>query len=64
MQTLIWIIVGVVVIGGAVALVVVGSRAAAQKEEENDPLLARLAEFTERGETVSLEKLELSRPFS
>lgn len=64
LQALPWIIVGVVVIGGAIALVVVGSRAAAQKEEENDPLLARLAEFTERGEEVSLEKLELSRPFS
>ncbi len=60
----IWIVIGVALIGGAIALVVVGGRAAAQNEEENDPLLARLAEFTERGETVSLEKLELSRPFS
>jgi len=64
MQALIWIIVGVVLVGGAIALVVVGSRAASQREDESDPLLARLAEFTERGESVSLEKLELSRPFS
>jgi tight adherence protein C len=61
-----WIIAVIVVIfvGGAAALVYVGSRAAAQREEDNDPLLARLAEFTERGEEVSLEKLELSRPFN
>jgi len=60
---LVWIILGVVLVGGAAALVVVGSRAA-QREDESDPVLSRLAEFTERGEEVSLEKLELSQPFS
>jgi tight adherence protein C len=59
-----WIFLGFLFIVGAVVLVIVGTRTAAQREEENDPLLARLAEFTERGEDVSLEKLELSRPFS
>jgi tight adherence protein C len=29
-----------------------------------DPLMARLAEFSERGEVISLEKIELSQPFS
>ncbi|MBV6395491.1 MAG: hypothetical protein HFACDABA_01067 [Anaerolineales bacterium] len=60
---LVWIILGVVLVGGAVALVLAGTRAA-QREDEGDPVLSRLAEFTERGEEVSLEKLELSQPFS
>ena len=64
MPPIVWIILGLVLVGGAVALVVVGSRAAAQREDEGDPLLSRLADFTERGEEVSLEKLELARPFS
>lgn len=64
MPPIVWIILGLVLVGGAVALVVVGSRTAAQREDEGDPLLSRLADFTERGEEVSLEKLELARPFS
>ncbi len=61
--TLVWIIVGVVMVVGAIALVVVGVRAASNRREE-DPLMARLAEFAERGEVVSLEQLELSQPFT
>lgn len=61
---LIWIIVGVVLVGGAVALFVVGSRYARIREEENDPLLARLAEATQRGEVTSLEEIELAQPFA
>jgi tight adherence protein C len=64
MGTLIWIIVGVVLIIGVIAVVVVGMRTAAASQDEEDPLLARLAEFTERGDTVTLEELELSQPFS
>lgn len=64
MPPIVWIILGLVLVGGAVALVVVGSRTAAQREDESDPLLSRLADFTERGEEVTLEKLELARPFS
>jgi tight adherence protein C len=63
-QIVIGIIIGLAVLGGAIALVVVGSRAAAEQNSENDPLMARLAEFSERGEAVSLEQLELAQPFS
>ncbi|MEW5939936.1 MAG: type II secretion system F family protein [Chloroflexota bacterium] len=61
---IIGIIVGILLIFGAVVLVVVVNRAAARQNSESDPLMARLAEFTERGEQVSLEQLELSQPFS
>lgn len=64
MSTLLWVVVGLVLVGGAIALVVVGMRTASAAEGEEDPLMARLAEFSERGETVSLEDLELSQPFS
>lgn len=61
---IIWIVVLGVLVGGAVALFIVGSRAAKAREEENDPLLARLAEATQRGEVTSLEQIELSQPFA
>lgn len=61
---IIGIIVGVVLVGGAVYLVVIGNRAMAQQDENVDPLMARLAEYSERGEQVSLEEIELSQPFS
>ena len=64
MNTLLWIIVGLVLVGGAVVLVVVGMRTASAAQNSEDPLMARLAEFTERGDMVSLEDLELSQPFS
>jgi len=64
MGTLLWVIVGVVLVGGAIVLVVVGMRTASASENDVDPLMARLAEFSERGEAVSLEELELSQPFS
>lgn len=60
-MTWIWIIIGLVVIGGIVALVVAGSREASS--EGDDLLAARLVEFSERGEVVSLEEIELSQPF-
>ncbi len=64
MELIIGILVGVVFIGGAIYLVVIGNRAAAAQDNEEDPLMSRLAEFSERGEVVSLEKIELSQPFS
>jgi tight adherence protein C len=61
---LLWVIVGIVLIAGAIVLVIVGRRTASESERDDDPLMARLAEFTERGDVVSLEDLELSQPFS
>ncbi|MGC8855900.1 MAG: type II secretion system F family protein [Anaerolineae bacterium] len=60
---LVWIIVGLVLILLAVGLAVVGMRYA-RHEEMEDPLQARLAEYTQRGDIVSLEEIELSQPFS
>ena len=64
MSTILWIIFGIVVVVGVIALVVVGVRTASASQSDEDPLMARLAEFTERGDMVSLEELELSQPFS
>jgi tight adherence protein C len=60
---LVWMIVGLVLIILAVGLAVVGMRYA-RGEEMEDPLQARLAEYTQRGDIVSLEEIELSQPFS
>jgi tight adherence protein C len=63
-STVIAIIVGVVILGGAITLVVVGSRFSKQgQQDEFDPVMSRLAEATQRGETVSLEDAELQQPF-
>jgi tight adherence protein C len=64
MTALIWILIGIVLLGGAVALVVVGMRSFRSREDETDPLLARLAEAGQRGEVLSLEELELEQPFN
>jgi len=59
------IIVVLLVVGGAVALVIVGFRYSRNKQDEEiDPVMARLAEATQRGETVSLEQIELQQPFT
>lgn len=63
-STIIAIIVGVVILVGAVAAVVVGLRFSRQGQQDDfDPILSRLAEATQRGETVSLEDVELQQPF-
>lgn len=54
------IIVLVIVVGIAGALVYVAQRI---PKGEGDPLDARLAEFSQRGEAVSLDEIELSQPF-
>jgi tight adherence protein C len=64
MTVIIWILVVAVLIGGAVALALVGMRYARQNDEEGDPLLARLADASARGEVVSLEDVELAQPFA
>jgi tight adherence protein C len=58
--TTILIILIALIIIGAVTLMVVGMRDASGE----DPLQERLAEFAARGETVNLEQIELSQPFS
>ena len=62
--TIIAIIVGVAILGGAALLVVVGMRYARQgQDDEMDVVMSRLAEATQRGESVSLEYIELQQPF-
>jgi tight adherence protein C len=59
------IITMIVVIGvltGAILLVVVGIRKS--RSQSDDPLAERLAEYSQRGETASLEEIELSQPFT
>lgn len=64
MLTVVMIIIGVVIFGGAIALVVVGSRYSRENQmDEVDPVMSRLAEATQRGETVTLEDVELQQPF-
>jgi tight adherence protein C len=64
-MNLVVIIIGVLIVGGAVAFVVFGLRYSREKQEsEVDPVMARLAEATQRGESVSLEQMELQQPFS
>ncbi len=64
MAIFIWVVVIVVIIGGVVALIVAGMRTA-QGQEEDDPLMARLAEATQRGDVVSsLEQIEMQQPFN
>jgi tight adherence protein C len=60
--TIITIILIAGVLAGAVVLVVAGIRKS--KSQEEDPLAERLAEYSQRGEVVSLEEIELSQPFS
>ncbi|MDO9300179.1 MAG: type II secretion system F family protein [Anaerolineales bacterium] len=59
------IIIGIIIVGGAVAFVVFGLRYSREKQDsEVDPVMLRLAEATQRGESVSLEQMELQQPFS
>ncbi|HUF38380.1 MAG TPA: type II secretion system F family protein [Anaerolineales bacterium] len=53
------IVIGLIVIG-AVFLIVIGLR----YSRDTDPLEDRLAEYASRGETASLEEIELSQTFS
>jgi tight adherence protein C len=60
MGTLTLIIIGSVILIGAVILIIVGIRS----PQGADPLQERLADFAARGESASLEEIELSQPFS
>ena len=61
MTILLTIIVGIIIIGGAIALVIIGLR---DSSNRIDPLEERLAEYASRGETASLEEIELSQPIT
>src|SRR4030066_1010880 len=60
MLTLPIIIIGAVILFGAIILIIVGIKS----PQGGDPLEDRLAEYAARGETISLEEIELSQPFS
>jgi tight adherence protein C len=62
MGTVIVIVVVLAVIVGAILVVVAGVKKS--KSVAEDPLAERLAEFSQRGESVSLEQIELAQPFS
>jgi tight adherence protein C len=62
MFTVIIILIVLVIIIAAILLVVAGIRKSRTVVE--DPLAARLAEYSQRGEAVSLEEIELAQPFS
>lgn len=64
MEIAIVIVIGLAIVGGIVFVVVIGARYAREAQGvESDPVLARLAEATQRGENVSLEDIELQQPF-
>ena len=50
----------VVIVAIAAALIYVGQR---MPKQDEDPLSQRLSEFSQRGEAVSLDEIELSQPF-
>lgn len=54
------IVIGGIVIIGVILLILVGGR---KPGSDEDPLAARLAEFSARGTPVTLEEIELSQPF-
>lgn len=64
MGVIIAIILGLALVGGIIFVVIIGARYAREGQgAESDPVLARLAEATQRGENVSLEDIELEQPF-
>jgi tight adherence protein C len=57
-------VVAIAILAGAVILIVAGLRATRSKDDE-DPLMARLAEASQRGDVVtSLEQIEMQQSFS
>lgn len=56
----VFLIVIIIIVGGAATLIALGFREASDR----DPLQERLAEFAARGETASLEEIELSQPLT
>jgi tight adherence protein C len=59
-MTVIVILILLVVLGGAITLIVIGMR----ETRGDDPLQERLAEYAMRGQSATLEEIELSQPLS
>lgn len=59
-MTVIVILIVLVVLGGAITLIVIGMR----ETRGDDPLQERLAEYAMRGQSATLEEIELSQPLS
>ncbi len=59
--TIIYVLLGVALIGGVI-LVIIGRRA--PQSADNQILQDRLEQFTQSGEQVTLEKIEMAQPFS
>jgi tight adherence protein C len=59
-MTVILILIVLVVLGGAITLIVIGMR----ETRGDDPLQERLAEYAMRGQSATLEEIELSQPLS
>lgn len=57
------LVVALLIVVIILALIIVGRRYSQQSgQDESDPVMARLAEATMRGESVSLEEIELEQP--
>ncbi len=59
-MTAILILIVLIVLGGAITLIVIGMR----ETRGDDPLQERLAEYAMRGQSATLEEIELSQPLS
>ena len=59
-MTVILILIVLIVLGGAITLIVIGMR----ETRGDDPLQERLAEYAMRGQSATLEEIELSQPIS
>jgi tight adherence protein C len=59
-MTIVPILIILVVLGGAITLIVIGMR----ENQGDDPLQERLAEYAMRGQSATLEEIELSQPLT
>jgi tight adherence protein C len=56
------VVIVIAILAGVIILVVSGIKRAKDQQDE-DPLEARMAEYSQRGDVESLEQIELSQPF-
>lgn len=60
MNPFVLFVIGAAIVLGAIILIILGRR----DTRHDDELTGRLAEFSQRGEAVTLEEIELSQPFT